>query len=199
MLALQQRGAHNINFVTPTHFLPQILAALWLAVPRGFLLPLVWNSSGYERVDALRLLEGVVDIYLPDMKYSDDREAAELSGAPGYPGINRAAVSEMLRQTCQLRVDDDGIALQGLIVRHLVLPQGKSGSAETLPWIAEHLGRQTHVALMSQYFPAGRAATIPGIDRALTHEEYDAAVEALEEAGLEHGWVQELDAERQPV
>ena len=108
MVTLQRRGAHNINCVTPTHFLPQILAALWLAIPQGFRLPLVWNSSGYEKVDALRLLDGVVDIYLPDMKYGDDRVATELSAAPGYPGVNRAAVTEMLRQVGHLRVDADG-------------------------------------------------------------------------------------------
>lgn len=196
MLQLQRRGAHNINFVTPTHFLPQILAALWLAIPQGFCLPLVWNSSGYEKVDALRLLDGVVAIYLPDMKYADDAVARELSAAPRYPEVDRAAVTEMLRQVGHLRVDDNGIAISGLIIRHLVLPGAKDGSGEILPWIAEHLGAETNVALMSQYFPAGKAATIPGIDRPVNHEEYDAAVEVLEAAGLENGWVQELDEER---
>ncbi|HZV83190.1 MAG TPA: radical SAM protein [Geobacteraceae bacterium] len=199
MLQLQRRGAHNINFVTPTHFLPQILAALWLAIPLGFSLPIVWNSSGYEKVDALHLLEGVVAVYLPDMKYGDDRIALELSGARDYCRINRDAVTEMLRQVGQLRVDDNGIAMGGLIIRHLVLPGGRDGSAVILPWIAENLGTETHVALMSQYFPAGRAASIPGIDRPVNHEEYDAAVEALEAAGLENGWVQELDEERGAV
>lgn len=199
MLALQRRGAHNINFVTPSHFLPQALAALWLAIPRGFDLPLVWNCSGYETVDALQLLDGVVAIYLPDMKYSDDQVALELSGAPGYREFNRSAVQEMLRQVGQLQTDEDGIAVRGLIVRHLVLPEGKAGSSETLPWIAANLGEETHVALMSQYFPAGQAASTPGIDRPLTHAEYDAACAALEEAGLENGWVQELDTERKPV
>lgn len=196
MLQLQKRGAHNINFVTPTHFLPQVLAALWLAIPQGFRLPLVWNSSGFEKVDALQLLDGVVAIYLPDMKYANERVAQELSAAPGYPELNRAAVTEMLRQVGQLQVDDAGIAVQGLIIRHLVLPKGKAGSAVILPWIAEHLGRETHVALMSQYFPAGEAATVAGIDRPVNHEEYDAACDALEAAGLENGWVQELDEER---
>jgi putative pyruvate formate lyase activating enzyme len=196
MLQLQRRGAHNINFVTPTHFLPQILAALWLAIPRGFTLPLVWNTSGYERVDALALLDGVVAVYLPDMKYADEGIARELSKAPGYPVLNRRGVAEMLRQVGHLRVDDDGIAVGGLIIRHLVLPEGKAGSSEILPWIAEHLGLETHVALMSQYFPAGRAASLPGIDRPVNHDEYDAACEALEGAGLENGWVQELDEER---
>jgi putative pyruvate formate lyase activating enzyme len=196
MLQLQRRGAHNINFVTPTHFLPQILAALWLAIPQGFRLPLVWNTSGYEKVDALQLLDGVVAIFLPDMKYADEKIARELSAAPGYPELNRAAVIEMLRQTGQLQVDGNGIAVQGLIIRHLVLPEGKAGSGEILPWIAAKLGIETHVALMSQYFPAGKAACIPGIDRPVNHDEYEAACTALEGAGLENGWVQELDEER---
>ncbi|CAH2031268.1 radical SAM protein [Trichlorobacter ammonificans] len=199
MLHLQKRGAHNINLVTPSHWLPQFLAALWLAVPQGFRLPIVWNSSGYETVDALRLLDGVVSVYLPDMKYSDELQADELSAAPGYPDVNRAAVQEMLRQVGHLQVDDNGIALHGLIIRHLVLPQGRAGSTETLPWIAENLGLETHIALMSQYFPAHRAAALAGINRSLIHNEYDAAVEALEAAGLENGWVQELDEERGPV
>jgi putative pyruvate formate lyase activating enzyme len=199
MLALQKRGAHNINFVTPTHFLLQILAALWLAIPQGFTLPLVWNSSGYERVDALLLLEGIVSIYLPDMKYSNDNHAREISAAPGYVDINRQAILEMFRQTGHLQIDEGGIARKGLIIRHLVLPEGKAGSNATLRWIADNIGKETHIALMSQYFPAGEAANTPGINRPLTQEEYDAATAALEENGLENGWVQELDEERQAV
>ena len=199
MLQLQKRGAHNLNLVTPTHWLPQILAALWLAIPQGFNLPIVWNSSGYETVEALQLLDGVISIYLPDMKYSNDQQAEELSGAPGYRETNRQAVQEMLHQVGHLQVDDSGIALQGLIIRHLVLPQGRAGSAEILPWIAEKLGFETHIALMSQYFPASRAVEIDGMHRGLVHDEYDVAVEALEEAGLENGWVQELDQERDRV
>jgi putative pyruvate formate lyase activating enzyme len=199
MLQLQKRGAHNINLVTPTHWLPQFLAALWLAIPQGFNLPIVWNTSGYETVDALQLLDGIVSIYLPDMKYCDDAQAIELSAAPGYREINRLAVQEMLRQVGHLQLDDNGIATQGLIIRHLVLPQGRAGSVETLPWIAEHLGQETHIALMSQYFPAWLAVGRDGINRGLTHDEYDAAVEALEDAGLENGWVQELDQERGAV
>jgi putative pyruvate formate lyase activating enzyme len=199
MLKLQRQGVHNINFVTPTHYLPQILAALLLAIPLGFVLPLVWNSSGYEKVDALVLLDGIVAVYLPDMKYSNDTEAVALSGAPGYRDINRAAVREMFRQVGQLQVDGDGIATRGLIIRHLVLPGGRAGSAETLAWIAANLGAESHVALMSQYFPAGQAAGTAGIDRPVNHDEYEAAVAALEAAGLENGWVQELEEERQPV
>ena len=199
MLQLQKRGAHNINLVTPTHWLPQILAALWLAVPQGLHLPIVWNSSGYETIDALQLLDGIISIYLPDMKYCDDAQALELSAAPQYQKINREAVLEMMRQVGQLQVDSDGIATQGLIVRHLVLPQARAGSSETLPWVAEQLGTDTHIALMSQYFPAHQALSVQGIDRALTSVEYDVAVDALEAAGLENGWVQELDQERGSV
>lgn len=191
MLRLQNQGVHNLNLVTPTHFLPQILAALWLAIPCGFRLPIVWNSSGYEKVETLRLLESVVSVYLPDMKYSDDTIAERLSEAAGYREVNRAAVQEMLRQVGHLVVDQEGIALQGLIIRHLVLPEQLSGSRETLLWIRDNLGSETHLSLMSQYFPAHRAQETDGIMRRIHAEEYDETLEWLEEAGLEHGWVQE--------
>ena len=191
MLSLQKKGAHNINFVTPSHFTPQIMAALYLAIRKGFHLPIVWNTSGYERLDTLQLLDGVVDIYLPDMKYASDDEALRLSGAPGYRELNRQAVSEMLRQVGHLECDEEGIGIRGLIVRHLVLPEGKAGSVETLDWIAENLGSETHIALMSQYFPAHQAPDTPGIGRRVTPEEYAEAVEALESNDLENGWVQD--------
>ena len=191
MLKLQRQGVHNINFVTPGHYLPQILAALLLAIPKGFRLPLVWNSSGYEKAEVLRLLDGIVDIYLPDMKYAEDEPAVRLSSAPGYRDFNRAAVQEMLRQVGQLTLDDQGIAVRGLIIRHLVLPEGATGSRDTLRWIADTLGTETHIALMNQYFPAYLAAETPGIGRKITDDEYREAVDALEEFGLENGWVQE--------
>lgn len=191
MLRLQSQGVHNINLVTPGHFLPQFLAALWLAIPQGFHLPIVWNSSGYERVDALQLLDSIVDIYLPDMKYVTEEKAVCFSAATGYREINRAAIAEMLRQVGQLQVDDNQIALRGLIIRHLVLPEGGAGTRETLHWIAANLGIDTHLSLMKQFFPAHEAATVPGIHRKLTDEEYEDAVAALDEAGLEQGWVQE--------
>ncbi len=193
MLKLQKQKVHNINFVTPTHYLPQILAALWIAITDGFSLPLVWNSSGYEKVDVLQLLDGVVDIYLPDMKYSDDITAIEISSAPDYSPINRSAVTEMLRQVGHLQVDDDGIAIRGLIVRHLVLPEKKAGSAVTLKWITENLGKETHVALMSQYFPAHRALNSKAINRKISSDEYERVVEVLEDTGLENGWVQDYE------
>ncbi|MBT0652798.1 radical SAM protein [Geomobilimonas luticola] len=191
MLKLQRQRAHNLNLVTPSHFLPQFLAALYLAIGEGFRLPIVWNSNGYERVDALELLDGVVDIYLPDMKYVAEDPAVNFSSAHGYREINRRAVREMLRQVGHLQLDEEGIGVRGLIVRHLVLPEGHAGSRETLRWISENLGGDTHISLMKQFFPAHEAGQIPGIHRKITDEEYEAAVEALEEAGLENGWVQE--------
>jgi putative pyruvate formate lyase activating enzyme len=190
-LKLQSLGVHNINFVTPTHFMPQILAALYLAIAKGFRLPIVWNSSGYELVDALRLLDGIVDVYLPDMKYSGDEEAVRFSSAPGYREINHSAVREMLRQVGHLELDDKGVAVRGLIIRHLVLPEDGAGSTETLAWIGANLGRETNVSLMKQYFPAHDAAQVPGLNRRLTEGEYEEAVAALDKAGLENGWVQE--------
>ena len=191
MMKLQLQGVHNVNFVTPTHFLPQILAALWLAVPQGFRLPIVWNSSGYELVDTLGLLDGVVSIYLPDMKYADDVVATRLSGAPDYNAVNRSAVVEMLRQVGHLQVDEKGIAFKGLIIRHLVLPNRLSGTRESLQWISMNLGIETHVSLMSQYFPAHAALKEPDINRRISGEEYNEAVEWLSDAVLEHGWVQD--------
>ncbi|MDD2732967.1 MAG: radical SAM protein [Desulfuromonadaceae bacterium] len=199
MLILQKKQVHNINFVTPTHFLPQILAALWLAVPRGFSLPIVWNTSGYDKVDALQLLDGIVSIYLPDMKYSDDNQARFASAVPDYCLINRAAVMEMFRQVGHLRLNVSDIAESGLVIRHLVLPGDRSGSRETLQWIAANIGRETNIALMSQYFPAHQASIVAEMNRTLNTEEYNTAVEALEEAGLENGWVQDLDEERGAV
>ena len=196
MLGLQLKGAHNINFVTPSHFTPQILAALYLAIGKGFKLPIVWNTSGFERLDILALLDGVVDVYLPDMKYASEEEALKLSAASGYPEVNRLAVAEMLRQVGHLECDGEGIAKRGVIIRHLVLPKRKAGSAETLAWIAAELGCQTYIALMSQYFPAHLAAETPGIERRVTPEEYAEAVEALEALGLENGWVQDEPGEQ---
>lgn len=192
MLELQRKGAHNINLVTPTHFMAHILAALPSAVRGGFRLPLVYNTSGYERPEVLRLLEGLVDIWLPDAKYADDDVARRLSGFPHYVENNRAALREIYRQVGdRLLVDADGIALRGMIVRHLVLPGGLAGTREVLHWLADALSPRLHVSLMDQYFPAHRALDDPLLGRKITAAEYDEAVAAMDEAGLENGWCQE--------
>ena len=194
MLALQRRGCHNINLVTPTHFVPQILQAVDAAVARGLIIPLLFNTSGYDRVATLQLLDGVVDIYLPDAKYADDRVARRLSGFEDYVLHNRRALLEMRRQVGeQLLLDDRGIALRGMVVRHLVLPAGLSQTEQVTRWIAENLGRGTYMSLMSQYFPAHKAIDHPVLSRRLFPEEYQAALWALDEVGLECGWRQGLD------
>jgi len=196
MVELQRRGAHNVNLVTPTHFVPQILAALSLAVEMGLRLPLVYNSSGYESVEVLRLLDGVVDVWLPDAKYATDDVARRLSGLSRYVEHNRAALREMYRQVGdELLLDGEGIAQRGLIIRHLVLPGGLAGTREVLRWIASELSPRVHVSLMGQYFPAYRAVGHPLLGRKLTTEEYEDALAAFDEADLERGWRQEHECE----
>ncbi len=196
MLELQRRGCHNINLVTPTHYVPQILAAVEASVPRGLHIPLLYNSSGYDTVETLRLLDGVIDIYLPDAKYADDAVARRLSDYRDYPAHNRAALIEMQRQVgAGLEMDEQGIAVRGMIIRHLVLPQQLSQTAEVLHWIARNLSPQSYVSLMSQYFPAHRAPGHPELGRSITPDEYWEALQAFEDAGLENGWKQELEGD----
>jgi len=191
MLELQNKGAHNINLVTATHFVPHVLAALPRAIEGGLRLPLVYNSSGYESIETLRLLDGVVDVYLPDAKYADNAIARRLSGFPRYVEANRAALREMHRQVGDdLLLGGDGLARRGLVVRHMVLPGGLSGAAEVLAWIANELSPRVHISLMDQYFPAHRAVGDPVLGRKVTFEEYLVALEAFDTLGLERGWRQ---------
>jgi len=193
MLELQARGCHNINLVTPTHFVPQILAAVSSAIEEGLCLPLLYNSSGYETTETLRLLDGVVDIYLPDAKYADEAIARRVSGFRGYVKANRAALREMYRQVGQdLVLDADGLAVRGMIIRHMVLPAGLTGTREVLSWIARELSPRVHISLMSQYFPAYEAVGDPILGRKITDEEYLAALAAFDASRLERGWRQQL-------
>jgi len=173
---LQSAGAHNINFVTPTHFAAQILKACILARRQGVTIPYVYNTGGYDLAETLRLFDGIIDIYLADMRYHDSEMAAKYSGAADYPEVNKAAIVEMHRQVGELRTDEDGIAISGLIIRHLVLPEGLSGSEG--------------ISLMSQYYPAHRAREHDKLRRRITEEEYMEASQAMERAGLTNGWVQ---------
>jgi putative pyruvate formate lyase activating enzyme len=192
MLELQRKGAHNINFVTPTHFVPQILAALPFAIRGGLRLPLVYNTSGYERVEVLRLLDDIVDVWLPDAKYAEDATARRLSSFGNYVESNRAALREIYRQVGdELLLDGDGSAVRGMIVRHLILPEGLAGTAAVLRWLADSLSPRVHVSLMDQYFPAHRAVGDPVLGRKITGEEYRATLQAFAAAGLESGWYQD--------
>jgi len=185
MLSLQERGCHNINLVTPTHVVPQILEALEVAAGLGLSIPLVYNCGGYESMETLRLLDGIVDIYMPDMKYSDERNARRFSGVKDYPAVNRAAVKEMHRQVGDLQMDERGVAKRGLLVRHLVLPHGISGTEGVVRFIAEEVSRGTYLNVMAQYRPAHRAFKIPALSRALLRQEFAEAVNLAREHGLE--------------
>jgi putative pyruvate formate lyase activating enzyme len=182
MLALQDQGCHNINFVTPGHVVPQILAALEIAVRGGLHVPLVYNSGGYDLPETLKLLEGVIDIYMPDFKFWDAGVAEKACQAGDYPVVAQAALMEMHRQVGDLSVDEDGIARRGLLVRHLVLPRGLAGTREVMRFIVRKISADTYVNLMSQYRPCGRADEVAGLEASLTSAEYHTAVrEALAE------------------
>ena len=188
-LSLQKRGCENINFVTPTHLLPQIIEALLIAIEKGFHLPLVYNTSGYERVEIIQMLEEIFDIYLPDIKYSDNNMARKYSGASDYVENNRKSLKEMYRQVGDLECDERGTARKGLIIRHLVLPNEISGSEESLRWLARELSPDVYVALMSQYFPAWKAPGIEEISRRVPPSEYRPVKDLYKQLGF-NGWVQ---------
>jgi putative pyruvate formate lyase activating enzyme len=184
MLDLQAMGCHNINFVSPSHVVAQILAAVAIGAQAGLRLPLVYNTGGYDSLVALQLLDGVVDIYMPDMKYADARLALRLSKARNYPEVNRAAVKEMHRQVGDLVMDERGVAQRGLLVRHLVMPGGLAGTREVAHFLAEEISRDTYINVMAQYHPCYKAFEHPPLDRCITPREYADAVAACRAAGL---------------
>lgn len=193
MMALMARGCHNINVVTPTHVVAPILEALKVAIEQGLNIPLVYNSGGYESVDTLRLLDGIVDIYMPDFKFWDTSWAETFCNAPDYRDRAQAAIREMHRQVGDLKLDDDGIAVRGLLVRHLVMPNGVAGTADIMSFLAREISSDTYVNVMDQYRPCGHANRDPVINRRLTSEEYRDAVAAAKEAGLHR-----LDSRERP-
>lgn len=190
MLELQEKGCHNINFVSPSHFPAQIVKGVEIAVSKGLRIPLVYNTNGYDSLETLKLLDGIIDIYLPDIKYSDDNVGREYSKVRDYVRHSRAAILEMKRQVGDLTVDKKGIAVKGLIIRHLVLPNDLAGSEESLRFISEKVGKHTYMSVMSQYFPTHKAADYPLISRPISAREYEKVLEWLDEFGLEKGWVQ---------
>lgn len=187
MIDLQNRGCHNINFVTPTHFAPQLAKATKLAIERGLKLPIVWNCSGYENVEIIKLLDGVVDIYMPDIKYSQNKSAKKYSNAPDYFDRCKEAIEEMHRQVGDLKLDERGIAFRGLLIRHLVLPHNLAGSEKVLKFIAEEISPDSYVNVMSQYRPAGRAKQFKELNRNPTHEEFNKIIAVARGLGLTRG------------
>ena len=186
MLELQVAGCHNINFVSPSHVVPQIMAGVYIAAQAGLRLPLVYNTGGYDSLAMLHLLDGVIDIYMPDMKYGDAQVARQYSKIRNYPLVNQAALRAMHRQVGDLQIDQRGVAQRGLLVRHLVLPNGLAGTAEIVRFLAEVISPNTYLNLMDQYRPDYRAHLIPELNRCLTGQEYAQAVEMAHAAGL-HG------------
>ncbi|HXG65213.1 MAG TPA: radical SAM protein [Blastocatellia bacterium] len=196
-LELQERGCHNINWVSPTHFAPQLVKALLIAAERGLRLPVVYNTNAYDSIDVLKLLDGVVDIYLPDLKYSDEQAGREYSKVPDYVRHARAALKEMFRQTGDTLVyGEDGLLKRGLVVRLLVLPNDIAGIADSLRWIREELSPKVAVSLMAQYFPTNKvgAERYPLISRKIRWSEWLEAIEHMEALGLEEGWLQDFDS-----
>ena len=185
MLELQRIGCANINLVTPTHVMPNILSATRIALNRGLHLPLAYNTSGYERVEIVRLLDGIVDIYLPDFKYTDSKQAARYSsGASDYPQMAKQGIAEMYRQVGNLEVSSDGVARRGLMIRHLVMPNQVAGTRAFVRWVAEQLSGSTYVNIMAQYHVAYQAYNYPEIARGITVEEFLEAIEWAQQSGL---------------
>lgn len=184
MIELQDQGCHNINLVTPSHQVPHILDGLLLAAERGLRIPLVYNTSSYDDLETLRLLDGIVDIYLPDFKYADAAVAETYSKATGYPDIAKVAIKEMHRQVGDLVLDDQGLAVRGVLVRHLVLPGGLAGTAEVMKFLAEDLSLDTYVNIMDQYRPCYQAFSHPPLDRRITPGEFEEAIRLTKATGL---------------
>ncbi len=184
MLDLQARGCHNINLVSPSHVVPQIMAATLIAAQAGLRLPLVYNTGGYDSMEMLNLLDGVVDIYMPDMKFADAETARRYSKVADYPRVNQAAVREMHRQVGDLQIDAAGLATRGLLVRHLVLPGGLAGTGEIVRFLAGQISPHTYLNLMDQYRPAYKARHFPELNRGISGQEYAQAIRLAEEAGL---------------
>jgi putative pyruvate formate lyase activating enzyme len=194
MLELQSRECHNINFVSPSHVVPQLIKAVLIAAQGGLHIPLVYNTGGYDSMSMLRLLDGIIDIYMPDMKYSSPQAARQYSKIRNYPQINQAAVKEMHRQVGDLQLDEHGLAQRGLLVRHLVLPDNIAGTDEIVIFLADEISKDTYLNLMDQYRPAYKSHQYPELDRRLTSQEYKYAVDAAHAAGL-----QRLDERRQKL
>ena len=190
MLSLQDSRVHNINLVTPTHLVPQIMESLNIAFEKGLSIPIVYNTGGYDSLETLNLLDGIVDIYMPDMKYSSNTVGKLLSNVSDYVERNREAVIEMHRQVGDFRMGPDGIGIRGLLIRHLVMPDELAGTRDTMRFISQKISPNTFISLMSQYFPDGHANSISQINRRITNEEYLKAQSAMEEEGLFNGWVQ---------
>ena len=195
MLNLQKSGCHNINLVSATHYVPQIAGALEIAVKDGLSVPIVYNTGGYDSLDTIKMLNGIIDIYLPDMRYSDNSMAKKYSDAPNYVECNRLCIKEMYRQVGDLAKGENGIAKKGLIIRLLVMPGAVSGTTQSLKFIRYQISKNTYLSIMSQYYPIFRARDFKEISRRADKGEYMNIVDEASSLGLNNGWVQEYSEE----
>jgi len=195
MLELQERGCHSVGFVSPSHVVPQIVTAVLYAAQQGLSVPLIYNTNAYDSLAVLRLLEGIVDIYLPDLKYSEEEMGYRFSKVRNYPRVAREAITEMHRQVgSDLVLGEDGLMKRGLIIRHLVLPNDIAGSRDSLRWIHETLGHQTTLSVMSQYYPTHQATRTPLLDRRIRESEFERVLRWLDGLDMDHGWIQEYES-----
>jgi putative pyruvate formate lyase activating enzyme len=193
MIHLQDElGCHNINFVSPSQFAPQLVRAIAEAVPIGLHLPIVYNTNGYDSLATLKELDGIIDVYLPDLRYASNKWARKYSRTPDYVEHNRQAIREMYRQVGELVVDEQGLVQRGLIVRHLILPNGIAGSEKSLTWLAQEVSPSVTISIMAQYSPQHRARQISSLSRTISTAEYETVLQLLSDLGLENGWVQEM-------
>lgn len=192
MIDLQNKGANNINLVTPTHVYPMVAETIFIAKEKGLKIPVLSNCGGYESKDVLELMEPFIDIYMPDMKYSSDENAKKYSKINNYVENNRVAIKEMYRQKGILKFDDNDLATKGILIRHLVLPNNIAGSKETFEFVANEISEDTYMSVMAQYHTANISHTIEELNRKVSQEEYDKVLEDFEKAGLYNGWLQEL-------
>jgi putative pyruvate formate lyase activating enzyme len=190
MLELQGMGCHNINLVSPTHYAHQIVEALQIAIKRSLKIPIVYNTGGYDNIELIKLLDGIIDIYLPDMRYSQDEMALKYSSAPNYVENNRLIIKEMFRQVGPIKLNSEGIAEKGMIVRLLVLPDNISGTIETLRFLKEEVSEDIYLSVMSQYHPTYKANEYPDIARRINKKEYDEITKEVENLGFTNGWIQ---------
>jgi len=190
MYYLQKRGCHNINFVTPTHYIPQLTAALPYVIDLGLHIPLVYNCGGYESLEVIHLLDGIIDIYMPDVKFAEGKVAEKYSQAPDYPEVIKRVLKEMYRQVGNLQINTEGIAEKGLLIRHLVMPNGLAGTQRLMHFIATEISPHSYVNVMSQYRPEYRASDYPELNRVITRKEYSDAIESAKNEGLCRGFPQ---------
>lgn len=194
MMELQEKGCHNIGLVSPTHFVPQIIKAIFIAAGKGLSLPVIYNSNGYDSVDTLKLLDGIIDIYLPDFKYGCSQYGMQYSKAPEYNYYAGKALKEMYRQVGDKLIFENDIAVRGMIIRHLILPNGLSEPEEVFKFISTQLSKKIYISLMSQYFPVHKSFDEILLSRKITNIEYQRAVEMMDKYGLNNGWHQEMDS-----